>query len=82
MRPFLHDRLATIERLLERSTAAMHAYTALDLSLPDIIVTFLDEAATAYQSLGRTEAETEARTFAYAYAPVDVIAPSKLGKGG
>ncbi|GHH68691.1 hypothetical protein GCM10017673_18200 [Streptosporangium violaceochromogenes] len=59
MRPFLHERLHRYERLLNSSTNAMRAHTALDLGVGDVVVAFLDEASAVYRAIGATEAENE-----------------------
>ena len=59
MLPFLHDRRARYERLLESSTGVLRAYTARDLGYADAVTSFLDLAAREYDTMGLSDGENE-----------------------
>ncbi len=59
MAAFLHQRLQEFERVLQSSSAALRAYAELDLELPAVVLTFLDEATDLYHQLGSVDTENE-----------------------
>jgi hypothetical protein len=59
MRPFLHERLLRLEDVLELSSAALRAYTALELNLAATVVRFLDGGSLAYRELGLPDGEND-----------------------
>lgn len=59
MQPFLHDRQARYEGLLESSSAALRAYSDRDFGTAEAVHSFLDGAAREYRALGVPSGENE-----------------------
>lgn len=59
MRRFLHDRQRRLEERLADSSAALQAYLALNVAMPESVLGFLDRTAAQYRALGDPDAENE-----------------------
>ncbi len=59
MRRFLHDRQRRLEERLAASSAALRAYLALDPTMGEHVLSFLDRTAGEYRTMGDPDAENE-----------------------
>lgn len=57
MLPFLHDRLRTLNRVLDQSNEVLAKYNRVDLDLNAALTDLLDAAIAAYRGLNRTTVE-------------------------